>query len=63
MAQSRNLDYLNKGVDVFSVTTQFREISLTSLGGRGVDQAAAGLGRNPALVGHQTRPTHIISPK
>ena len=35
--QSRNLDYLNKGVDVFSVSTQFREISLTSLGGCGVD--------------------------
>ena len=35
--QSRNLDYLNKGVDVFSVSTQFREISLTSLGECGVD--------------------------
>ena len=28
--------------------------------GRGVDQAAAGLGRNSALVGHQTRPTQGV---
>ena len=31
--QSRYLDYLNKGVDIFSISTQFHEISLTSLGG------------------------------
>ena len=30
--------------------------------GRGVDWAAASLGRNSALVRHQTRATHIISP-
>ena len=48
---SRNLDYLKKGVDVFSISTQFREISLTS-----------SLGRNSALVRHQTPATHIISP-
>ena len=28
-----HLDFLNKGVDVFSISTQFHEISLTSLGG------------------------------
>ena len=37
LSHSRNLDYLNKGVGVFSISTQFRENFVDIFRGRGVD--------------------------